>query len=55
MTKEKVLLREDLSDFSKVFDETCPSYTKDSETNRLVIMGAENYFNQRLRAIGHVF
>lgn len=55
VTKEKVLLREDLSDFSKVFDETCPSYTKDSETNRLVIMGAENYFNQRLRAIGHVF
>lgn len=44
-----------LSVYAKFFDEASPNWSKDPEINRLFVQCQQNYLNDRLYAIGHVF
>jgi hypothetical protein len=51
----KVVDPNKLSDYSKFFDESCSAWEKDAEINRLKVQHEQNWFNEKLRARGHVF
>lgn len=44
-----------LSPYARIFDESSQYWEKDPELNRLYVCCQQNYFNQLLRARGHVF
>jgi hypothetical protein len=44
-----------LSMYSKFFDESCSQWTKTPEYNFMFLKSQQNYFNDMLRARGHVF
>ena len=41
--------------YSRLFDAACDNWCNDANLNRSFLSGAQNYFNDRLRAIGYVF
>lgn len=51
----KVVDPNKLSNYSKFFDESCSAWEKDAEINRLKVQHEQNWFNEKLRARGHVF
>lgn len=51
----KVLDPNGLSMYARIFDESNPEWKKNAELNRVFIQAQQNYFNQVLRARGHVF
>jgi Tfp pilus assembly major pilin PilA len=51
----KVIDPNKMSVYAKCFDESCPSWEKDPELNRLYIQCQQNYANNLLQARGHVF
>lgn len=44
----------DISGYARFFDETCKNWTKNPEMNLMFLRGAQNHFNDLLRARGHV-
>lgn len=51
----KVVNPNALSEYARIFDEACPDFKKNAEMNRIFLTAQQNYFNQLLRARGHVF
>ena len=43
------------SDYRKCFDETCMNWTRDREYNYMFLNRMQDYFNERLQSVGHVF
>lgn len=43
------------SDYAKVFDESCPGWTKDAEQNKYYLLCQQNYANEMLQANGYLF
>lgn len=41
--------------YSRLFDAACDNWCNDANLNRSFLSGAQNYFNDRLHAIGYVF
>lgn len=41
--------------YAKIFDETCPNWERDSERNLYFLRSVQNYMNDKLRVVGHVF
>ena len=39
----------------KWFDESCEGWDKDADVSRFFLVKTQQYFNERLRAYGHVF
>lgn len=46
---------EDISEFSKFFDEGCADFTKDPELNLLYLRKQQEWANEKLKANGHLF
>jgi hypothetical protein len=44
-----------VSVYAKIFDESCPTYERNSESNRTFLQCQQNFWNHRLHARGHVF
>ena len=56
--KKTVLVRGDDEHergYSRLFDAACDNWCNDANLNRSFLSGAQNYFNDRLHAIGYVF
>lgn len=53
--KRKVIDPNKLSPYAMFFDEANPNWNPNAEFNRLFIQCQQNYHNQRLYAVGHVF
>jgi hypothetical protein len=51
----KVVDTNDISAHAKFFDESCPSWERNSEYNMLFLTGQQNYANDLLHARGHIF
>lgn len=45
----------ELSPYVRLFDETNPNWTKQADQNLFFLRAQQNYFNDKLRAHGHVF
>jgi hypothetical protein len=43
------------SPYARLFDETSIQWVKNAELNRLFVQSQQNYLNDRLRVLGHVF
>lgn len=43
------------SQYSKVFDNGCKGWEKDSDYNRMYLTNVQSYLNEKLRAEGHLF
>jgi hypothetical protein len=43
------------SPYARMFDESCPNFTKNASANLMFIKGVEVYCNQKLQAQGHLF
>lgn len=43
------------SQYARVFDETCPNWTKSAEANLAFLRRVEQYFNDKLDFQGHLF
>lgn len=44
----------EMSQFTRLFDETNPNYERSPEYNLLFLRNAQNFANQKLRAVGHL-
>lgn len=44
-----------VSDYARFFDESCKSWTKDPERNRVFLRQLEQYATDRLKACGYLF
>lgn len=56
--KKKVLVSDDpnkISEYAKFFDQSCREWSKDPEYNMYFLKSQEKYWNNMLRARGHVF
>lgn len=43
------------SDYARIFDDGCPGWTKNPEYNLMFLRQQQNWANERLRAVGHLF
>lgn len=43
------------SEYAKFFDDGCKGWKKDAEYNLMFLRQTQEYFNQKLQAVGHVF
>ena len=53
-TKVKVS-RKAYSKYARVFDERCPGWTNDPETNKCFLLQQQNYANEKLKQRGYLF
>lgn len=44
-----------LSDYARIFDETCPAFERNPEINLMYLRGVESYCNNLLKANGYLF
>lgn len=43
------------SPYARIFDQACGPWEKDNELNRIFLTSVQNYCNNKLRAVGHLF
>ena len=57
VTKQTVVTSDlnDISDFSRFFDESCNGWDKDPEYNRMFLNGVQSWATNKLRADGYLF
>lgn len=55
VTKETDSVASDCSQYARFFDSSCPDWVPNSEYNLAFLMRAQDYFNDRLNAVGNVF
>lgn len=44
-----------ISQYARVFDETCKGWTKDAEVNLQVLLGMQLIASEKLMSVGHLF
>lgn len=47
--------RTDVSCYAVWFDENCLGWSKHAELNKMFLLQQQNYMNEKLKAVGHVF
>ena len=43
------------SDYARIFDESCPAWTRDPEANKMFLRQMEVYLTGKLQRVGHLF